>query len=136
MGLSIYSKSKYEYHYPYSGLSRIRFVAFIISGGKLDFADFIQHLKYDWAYQVMSINFPNLVFHSDCEGSYTLKGKIGGKDLMTGNSKELLKELRCLRRGFKKISIDDDGYTKRILDDLYKLVNDVVKNHDGRIRFC
>jgi len=158
MGLYIYSKSsKKTYQRSYGGLHRLRWVAYKICGGDKDFGGFMlmfdgwfseEYVKseyielgvklptghYDWGYIVALQEFPNLMWHDDGDGIYTLRGRVAkfSEEPLTGNSKQLLKELRILRKKGKKF------FTPRIEEifkDLYKLVRDVVENGDGKIIF-
>lgn len=87
-----------------------------------------------WAFQLSGYHYPNLMFHSDCEGSYTKSGKVfKTKDLMSGNSLGLLKELKILKE-----DIPEDMRESRavgVFNMLYELVYDEVKNGKGIIKF-
>ncbi len=145
MGLDIHSKSDKEYHYSYRGLHVIRHLAYLSNGGKKDFGQFMSDQKDNSKlYIAARAKYPNLFWHSDCDGEYTLDGKVESFDstaLQTGNSLELLEELEEVKRvlNIKKPSTDvitemtdRDAY---IFYMLYDLVKDVVENHDGVLKF-
>ncbi len=136
MGLDISSKSSKEYHFGYGGIHYVRYYAYKVCGGEKDFIGYSNMARddsYDWEGVLAHALFPNLMIHSDCEGSYTLKGKVNpfvSRDLYTGNSTELLKELQFIIKKYKQDGVRDDS-----LKALYALVKDVVKNHNGKLTF-
>lgn len=138
MGLDISSKSKYQYHFGYGGIHYVRFFAYKYCQGTKDFAGYMKMYDaadYDWGIIETYMRFPNLMYHSDAQGSYTLRGQIapiGATDWYTGNSLELLRELEVIKRNLKKIAGDvrTDSFSA-----LYLLVKDVVKNGDGKLQF-
>lgn len=147
MGLSIASKSRHQYHAGYGGIHAVRYFAYLHCGGERSAVDFQGSTVdrwtngggpiYDWAFVVACAAFPNLMLHSDCDGDYSLKGRVDPLDssLQHGNSRELLKELQKLKR-----TVDAESKSRNLRRDTYdmllRLVRDVVKNHDGYLRFC
>lgn len=149
MGLDIRSQSDKDYSYNYSGIHYIRYMAYCSIGGQDSYLDW--HHNYYGAfgntepfeitgkYEEAQEKFINLYNHSDCDGTYTMRGKVeplgstGG--LQTGNSKALLKELQFVKDNLQETH---DGHDKRnwyVFDMFYDLVEDVVNNHNGRIEF-
>lgn len=145
MGLDISSKSEKSYHSSYGGLHQVRWMAYKSLGGIRDYGMWHQlysndekDSKDEKSYE----EYPNLMWHSDCDGTYTPDGKIDNMDkpennLTTGNSVELLKELRLVKERL------DERLNKYITEHdwakfnmLYDLVEDVVENHDGVLEFC
>ena len=133
MGLDINSKSKFKYHASYGGIHHIRYLAYLICGGEKDYGSFMsmndgyfsepyveyphQNVKlkeshFDWGYFIHLLKFPNLTWHSDCGGTYTKNGKVESfsedSELLTGNSIELLKELKIIGK-YKKNTQRNDG---------------------------
>lgn len=143
MGLDISSQSKLDYHASYSGLHCVRWFAYLHCGGKSDAMIFErgrtpdgQEGRYDWAFVVACVTFPNLMMHSDCDGSYTRNGRVNALDgnLKRGNSVQLLRELRLLR---PTVDAHKDGDVRTdTYEMLLALVEDVVENHNGTLRFC
>lgn len=92
-----------------------------------------------WAIQLSGYIFPNINMHSDAEGSYTKNGKILGTHLLTGNSKQLLKELEILCNDNDIIEkSQNNDRIKRALDYTIKfrgLVKDEIENGCGTIIF-
>ena len=160
MGLRISSKSsKKKYNCGYSGIHKLRWIAYKICDGEKDFSDFLMMQKgylnnkllkvpvpydemlgfkephYDWSYIMTLQEFPNLMWHSDCDGTYSKNEKIAPLDKtpLTGNSRELLSELKIL----KKKSLPFRKYIQwdRIFNQLYNLVEDVVEKGDGKLIF-
>jgi len=162
MGLRISSKSsKKEYNFGYSGLHQIRWIAYKICGGEKNYVEFMSmqdgtlHRKnfeypdcesfdkdtlfmlkephYDWSYIAALQKFPNLMWHSDCDGTYSKNGKVASLDKtpLTGNSEGLLSELKILKkkglRFRKKIRWDE------IFNQLYDLVESVVEQGSGEL---
>lgn len=138
MGLDIYSKSHHEYHASYGGIHYIRWHAYRFCGGEKKYSDWMadhhEGKSYDWCEIVAAVTFPNLLLHSDCDGTYTRNGRVDAMngDLLTGNSVQLLRELRRLKPFMEacKCSVRHDTFEM-----LLPLVEDVVTNHDGRIEF-
>jgi len=154
MGLDVSgSKTEKTYHAGYGGLHLIRWLAMVSLGLPTKIKDQSTFsavsgsitLQKDWyqdecstvLYYVQASGyfFPNLMFHCDCDGSYTKNGKIfKGSGLLSGNSTELLKELEYLKKNMPKKSDE----TARAID-LFKMFYDVVKdevvNGDGVIEF-
>lgn len=140
MGLDISSKSSLVYHFGYGGLHYIRFMAYRFCGGTKDFSGYsAMHgysgpSAYDWCFVVACQQFPNLMFHSDAEGTYTKRGRANPLDgrLLTGSSTGLLRELERMEEFSKTFDLcRTDSY-----EALLALVRDVVKNHDGRLTLC
>jgi hypothetical protein len=84
---------------------------------------------FSWGYALAASRFKNLMLHSDCEGSYTQKGKVdfNKKGLLTGNLPELCSELSIIRKAVKKGIVGKDGVGVDELETLYKLAIDVNK---------
>jgi len=79
--------------------------------------------------------YPNLMFHSDCEGAYTKTGKVlePGKEWTTGNLHGLLSELKLLEK-----EAPEDLKTGRpwgTFKMLYALVEDEVRLGGNKIEF-
>ena len=93
-------------------------------------------IEPDWAYSYCLLYYPNLYWHSDCEGTYTLRGKPDfekGK-LLTGNSKQLLWELNDIKAilvNEPNESVSENDW--RIFDMLHELVKDTVENYGGKL---
>lgn len=146
MGLDISSKSSHTYHASYGGLHQIRFLAYKSMGGLLDFSTWHhQQAEGGSEYDRTLEKFPNLLWHSDCDGAYTRRGKVASfedpKGLQTGSSVGLLKELELIKDTLnlqrpKDSWTDNQSYTANLFYMLYDVVKDVVENYDGRIEFC
>ena len=155
MGLDICGKkSDKNYHYGYSGLHLIRWLGLISLGlpVKIKGEDTFCALSGGWKFkkdwyqdeeqtvlgcvQLSGKFLPNLMFHSDCEGTYTKSGRISFDDLMTGNSIGLLKELNYIKTNvdFKK-EPHKGSRAVEVFNTFYELVNDEVKNGVGHIVF-
>jgi len=82
--------------------------------------------------------FPNIMLHSDCDGQYTLRGKVlQSPGLLYGNSKQLLKELDMLCAENDFIQAEDER-TKQALQwtvELRDIVRNEIENGSGRILF-
>lgn len=155
MGLDIYGEvSKKHYHASYSGLHMIRYMALISCGFPTRLGDesgmavfptcyvLPQGLKASDINEIISgvqgatFLYPNLMLHSDCEGTYTKNGKVditGDNAWMTGNSIELLKELECLKESSEDRFRTTQNWTYFIM--LYDLVKDEVINGTGKLTF-
>jgi len=91
--------------------------------------------KFIYSMQLVGVEFPNLMLHSDCEGNYTKNGKLdldGG--LMTGNSKALLKELEKI---VNEPVFQDEKYNEKMeyTRKFCNLVKDEIENGVGTILF-
>lgn len=140
MGLDIFSASEKEYHFSYHGIHEIRYMAYRSIGGSLSFADWHhQQSEGGEEYDKTLDKFPNLCWHSDCDGSYTLTDEVEPFDkltnLSTGNSKGLLEELQFVKDNVPRNDSFVSGREWHIFDALYDLVKDVVNNYDGEIEF-
>lgn len=159
MGLDISGKiSKKEYHAGYGGLHLVRWMALIYCGlpkeisGSTSFtwdtSPFLHGYVMGgkelpspeemrtilWSFQRCGYEFPNLIFHSDCDGSYTKTGKVFNRpDLMSGNSIGLLRELEILKEDIH--TFDKESNAVRIFNMLYELVFDEVNNGKGVLNF-
>jgi hypothetical protein len=132
-----------EYSASYSGMHKIRYLGYKAQNGRKDFGEFMtmQHGRMesdtDHAIAMCYLHYPNLFWHSDCEGSYTLRGKVdleeSGK-LLTGNSRQLLWELNDIAR---RLGYDADNQQPswELFVVFRELVKDVVENHDGKLEF-
>lgn len=143
MGLYIRSASDKEYSFSYSGLHAIRYMAYKTQDGKSDYGEWQkmqdQSIQPDWAYALCLLFYPNLMWHSDCDGTYTLRGKIDLEKgiLHTGNSKQLLWELNDIKEMLTKepdASLSEHDWAR--FNALRDLVDDCVTNYNGRIEFC
>lgn len=167
MGLDILGEhSEYEYSYGYSALHRVRKLAYLYMGvpkalvetmnsvnQKEDVYDInnfqrmhdlsVEKLKItpDDLYNILLVgyHFPNLLFHSDCEGTYTTIGKVmETDDWLTGNIYELNKELTILKDYFVEHADKIDAVTLSdctILNCLQKLVADECTFEEPSINF-
>ena len=147
MGLDITSKSKLEYRWSYSGLHQIRYMGYLAQEGKAGYTDWheMQSLKRepDWPFAYAFAAYPNLYWHSDCDGGYTSSGHIapihsrGEVELSTGNSKELLSELTDIKNLLEETNNPEvTVHDWNVFNMLHDLVRDVVMNQDGRLEFC
>lgn len=149
MGLDITGKSsEFTYHGSYHGLHLIRWLAMVNCGlpRKIEDRDsfalviapfprtvILNQIAID-AIQKSGYFYPNLMFHSDCEGNYTKNGKIFKySSLETGNSIKLLKELRELNDSSEREKEDEHCWD--YFDMLHKLVEDEVENGKGHLIF-
>jgi hypothetical protein len=165
MGLCIKGKkSKKEYYYSYSGLHQIRWLALLSLGmsasinnnetynvcyGYFDnlltdpLSAIQERQSFSFYLQESGYYFPNLMFHSDCEGRYTKVGKVfSNGNLTTGNSIELLKELKFIKRRYinktklEELSKNDlRHHAFEIFNSFYELVKDEVQNGYGILTF-
>ena len=137
MGLDIGAPNK-PYHASYGGLHEVRFAAYRYCGGEKDFAAYMGMSRgagYDWCFCIACQQFPQLVFHCDCEGHYTPKGKLDPLDgrLIKGNTYALMAELSRLRRWWR--TNKEQGTPFCPLEMLHDCVRDIIKNGDGVVRF-
>lgn len=152
MGLDIMSQSDKDYHYSYSGIHYIRYMAYKSIGGTDDYTTWHDSYYGKWGetapatisgkYAEAQEKFKNLYLHSDCDGKYTPKGRIGteASGLQTGNSIKLLKELEYIKSNLphKEPVNADEQFTDRdwyVFNMFYDLVEDVVNNYDGVLEF-
>lgn len=163
MGLDIYGKvSKKEYHLSYSGLHLVRWLAllvcglpkeicgdtsftwatspflhgYVMKGKELPSPELMRTIL--WSFQQVGYLFPNLMFHSDCDGTYTKTGKVlQNHELLTGNSIGLLKELEDLKEELKLNPdlVDKESRAIGVFNTLYDLVQDEVKNGKAHLSF-
>jgi len=80
MGLDISSQSQYRYHAGYSGIHLLRYEAYKSYGGEKDFPGWMSMQntnthEQDKAFMKTVQMYPNLVWHSDCDGGYTTDSK-------------------------------------------------------------
>lgn len=147
MGLGIKSKNK-DYHCSYYGIHLIRWLALIDCGFPELINDIDSCLYYPncftwtttkpaptpqklsdmlFACQKAGYIYPNILLHSDCEGNYTKNGKpLENNDLLTGNSIDLLKELKMLKKNMKGKCNNHKAWG--IFKMFYEVVEDSVKN--------
>ena len=152
MGLDAYGKkSKKKYHWGYSGLHLIRWLALLslgmpkeikgestfcaLSGGWKFKKDWYQDEERTvlWFVQMSGHYFPNLMFHSDCDGAYTKTGKFLGNKLQSGNSKKLLEELESIKKNLKPCNETERAF--ECFNLFYDLVKDEVENGEAHITF-
>jgi len=91
-------------------------------------------LAFISAVQLSGYHYPNIMFHSDCEGKYTLRGKIFNNNWMSGNSKKLYKELKDLYDNKTYRKLQNERFEKRFCN-FYELVKNEVLNGKGIIKF-
>lgn len=143
MGLSIRSKSENTYDAPYSALHRVRYMAYAAAGGREDYVTYHKNYTSDTverAFMDANLAYPNLMWHSDCDGTYTPDGKVGSyievDNLMTGNSVELLAELKDITERLQPENHPvDNEYDWNTMTALYDIVEDTVENYDGVLEF-
>ena len=85
--------------------------------------------------QMAGFLYPNLLFHSDCEGDYTYRGRVmTDKYWQRGNIKQLKKELEDLLERSEDI---DNNSAKQFTQELYDLVKaECESSKYPRIYFC
>lgn len=154
MGLDICSKNK-SYHASYSGLHSIRWLAlldcglpekiqgqsslFYVSRVYIFNEEMPQPNAKEFTEILCSLQFaghvyPNLLLHSDCEGSYTKTGEVCVEEGWTsGNSVGLLKELDRLDR--LTLSHLKTGRPWEIFRMFFAVVKDAVKYNKGKVVF-
>lgn len=88
-----------------------------------------------FAAQIATHLFPNIMLHSDCDGSYTRRGAINTYTLKTGNIKKLHAELKVLVENVTVEKYPDFTYCIQWLTDFYELVSDEIENGKGIVRF-
>lgn len=171
MGLSIFTKTGENIHWSYTTIHRtVRWLALIYCGmpynlGKNfqgenidsmafymygnakpgDIYDSKKMLEFIWAVQLSGKYFPNILFHSDCEGGYTKNGKCDPEnddELFGGNSIQLLKELKKIYEAYKndnfkgqECEINKLKNAFKYFKDFYFLVKKEVEEGKGTIRF-
>lgn len=155
MGLDIRVNDK-KYSWSYSALHQIRALALVyvgipetINGKYCSFMLTFFCLTQDQGDSINSENltnyfhfamvaghlFPNLLFHSDCEGEYSKDGKINLDTYKNGNSIELLMELDLIKsnkncqKTLKKSERLNEQFT-----DFYDCVKEAVSS-DKKILF-
>ena len=160
MGLDISGEvSEKDYHYGYSGIHQVRWLGLLCMGmpEKLESGQdsflVMSHPYFDnpmhpeeqipspggfqelfWWIMMAGYYLPNLMFHSDAEGTYTKRGKVFAKHgLESGNSVGLLKELEFIKRDTKEDIKKLLAW--EIFNSLYELVKDEVENGKGKIYF-
>ena len=84
---------------------------------------------------IVGYKFPNLLFHSDCEGSYTVNSSVMQEtNWETGNIYGLNDELTLLYNHFKAMNITEvEGF--HVLSQLQQLVEDECRYDDPVIEF-
>jgi hypothetical protein len=89
-----------------------------------------------WASNLAGHLYPNLLLHSDCEGSYTRRGAVDVQTFMTGSSVGLLQELEALKScAAGKKHLKSHARLGEVFTMLYEMVKDEVKNGKGHIEF-
>ena len=143
MGLTIYTKhTDKEIHWGYHTLHIVRDFALQSCGvnkelcriirscnsGNVDIVRFliayhpdIQITSKDFGgMQMAGFLYPNLLFHSDCDGDYTYRGRVMSDDYWyKGNIKQLKNELENLLEWSENI---ENNNAKRFTKELYDLV--------------
>ena len=159
MGLNISGEVSHKhYRCGYNGLHQVRWLAMLSMGAPINWKNgdptygWITHpwvgldcnkapqsdelMSWMFAAECCGYFYPNLIFHSDCDGEYTPKGKVFKKPgLRSGNSKELLKELRLLKNELKDCEFNLPERAMEIYQMLYDLVEDEVLNGKGVLKF-
>lgn len=158
VGLAIYTThTDKDIHWGYHTLHIVRDLALQSCGvnkelcsiirscysGKVDIVRFlmayhpeIQITSNDFSgMQLAGYYYPNLLFHSDCEGDYTYRGRVmTGNYWHTGNVKQLKNELELLLKESKDI---DNDSAKELTQELYDLVKaECDSSKYPRIYFC
>lgn len=153
MGLDIHGRvSKLDYHQGYHALHLVRWLALLSCGFPEKIGDDSSMNIFPMCYvipqgitgkiiskcleaaQLSGYWYPNLMIHSDAEGSYTRTGKINPhEDWLRGNSVGLLKELETLKKHIDKKHEESRAY--EVFKRLYALVKDEVENGKGHITF-
>jgi hypothetical protein len=149
MGLSIKGTNK-TFKRSYSGIHHIRWLAMLTLGAP-------KSLNRNWMYSpnfntvtdsskyqellssafLTGFYYPNLFFHSDCQGTYTKTGKILESDeLKTGNIKKLYKELIKLKGSITEDLEKENQYAVELLNELFDLVDDEIKYGKNKLLFC
>ena len=85
--------------------------------------------------QLAGYYYPNLLFHSDCEGDYTYRGRVmTDKYWQRGNIKQLKNELENLLESSEDI---DNNSAKQFTQEFYDLVKaECESSKYPRIYFC
>ena len=83
--------------------------------------------------QLAGMYYPNLLFHSDCDGDYTAKGKVlSDVHWQHGNLKQLKHELEILLHDAEKIDAD---FSKEYAKQFLELVTDELQYKCPKIYF-
>lgn len=91
--------------------------------------------SFFYSIQLSGHLFPNIMLHSDCEGTYTKNGKLDlDGNLMTGNSIKLMNELETL---VSEPEFQTEEYSRHMeyTKAFYELVKDEINNGCGTIVF-
>ena len=87
-----------------------------------------------FGFQLAGYYYPNLLFHSDCEGTYTSKGRVmSDANWLHGNIKQLQKELELLLNNSNNIN---DDVAKSYAKQLLLLVSDELNYKQPEIIFA
>lgn len=149
MGLYIYGKhTDKECHWGYSMLHLIRDVALMTCGVNKEFARAtrahwekegytLEHYikSYCPSFKIAPIDlyglrlagyyYPNLLFHSDCGGTYTKYGKVmQDAHLLTGSLKGLKEELELIKHDLEKDKYEISDCQENAINQLLELVTD------------
>ncbi len=155
MGLDILcGVSKKTYHAGYHALHMVRWLALVACGWpkKLGTGEYSGSMTTHFyvipeglrgnelsdmviAAQCAGHLFPNLMLHSDCEGTYTRRGSVNLSTWQTGNSRGLLKELIKLDE-MTPDELKGDSRAWEVYKMLREVVEDEVNNGKGYIKFC
>lgn len=134
MGLDISTKSGKSYHYGYSALHSVRSLAAATQGVAPFVPAGTDKERFPWSVVVTHAVFPNLMCHSDCQGSYTMTGRVGDAQLLNGNLPGLVDELRLLKRLSRQIKegelVPDKKWAVQVLNSLLAVAEDALKHEE------
>lgn len=154
MGLDIVVKGlgyPKGYHASYAGIHMVRWLALIHSGLPEKIAGQPSYCIWPAVYvfpdgfsakdmqatylplQIAGHHYPNLMLHSDCDGTYSRRGKVDTATLQSGNSVALLRELEQLAENTP--SHLQVGRPWECLQMLLETTEFAVKKSNGRMEF-
>lgn len=154
MGLSIRTEHTDEHiSWGYSVIHMVRTLAYIACKVPKDIA--ILRMRYLITSDDIKVNytgenfnqmsatgflFPNLLWHSDCDGTYTARGKVAFGAMLTGNIYKLHEELEMLisedfrnNKEYKMQEIPESWIES--LEKFYALVSEEIKHKRPKIMF-
>ena len=148
MGLDLSGAPNKEYNAGYGGLHLVRGLALRLHG-------FPKKITYPAVYvvpegltgedisdayhaaQIAGHLYPNLLLHSDCDGTYTKTGKVlageGENTWLSGNSIGLLEELKILENAYPKKERTGRAWEAHKM--LREFFEDALRNGNGTIKF-
>lgn len=152
MGLYIYGKhTDKECHWGYGMLHIIRDIALMTCGVQEEFAKATRaywdkegytlehYIKSNcpslkiapsdlYGLRLAGYYYPNLLFHSDCDGTYTKNGKLMNDcHWLTGSLSGLQKELNLLKSELQKENYEITEWQENAINQLFELVEDELK---------